>query len=169
MNCRSINCRSIDCRVMAHLNPNMAVTQLYGTMHFGFLLSATLQFTRISEPASGSKPTGQNDVTCCCTIQIHTFVKISGGGNCPIAPLWLRPWPALYRNDVHHGKDALLPLSLLNNALQRRDALHHSPRSSPLLTPASHRCAPPLPPITGRPDEIAVRLAPEASHTVPYG
>jgi len=21
---------------------------------------------------------GQNDVTCCCTIQIHTFVKISG-------------------------------------------------------------------------------------------
>jgi len=35
---------------------------------------------------------GQNDVTCCCTIQIHTFVKISGC-NCPIAPLWLRSWP----------------------------------------------------------------------------
>jgi len=34
---------------------------------------------------------------------------------------------------------------------------------------ASHRCAPPLPPITGRPDKSAVRLAPEASHTLPYG
>jgi len=31
---------------------------------------------------------------------------------------------------VHHGKDALSPLSLLNDALQRKDALHHSPRSS---------------------------------------
>jgi len=26
---------------------------------------------------------GQNDVTCCCTIQIHTFVKISGGSIAP--------------------------------------------------------------------------------------
>jgi len=34
---------------------------------------------------------------------------------------------------------------------------------------ASHRYSPPLPPITGRPDESAVLLAPEASHTVPYG
>jgi len=43
--------------------------------------------------------------------------------------------------------------------------------SSPLFTllTASHRCAPPLSPITGRADQSAVRLALEASHTVPYG
>jgi len=29
---------------------------------------------------------------------------------------------------VHHGKDALSPLSLLNDALQRKDDLHHSHR-----------------------------------------
>jgi len=42
---------------------------------------------------------------------------------------------------------------------------------SPLFTTltASHRCAPPLPPMTGRPDKSAVQLAPESSHTVPYG
>jgi len=33
----------------------------------------------------------------------------------------------------------------------------------------SHRCTPLLPPITVHHDESAVRLAPEASHTVPYG
>jgi len=31
---------------------------------------------------------GQNDVTCCCTTQIHTFVKISGGSSCWLVPLW---------------------------------------------------------------------------------
>jgi len=32
-----------------------------------------------------------------------------------------------------------------------------------------HRCAPLLLPITVHHDESAVQLAPEASHTVPYG
>jgi len=57
------------------------------TVHFGFLLSAALQCTPISEPA-------------------------------------------LFRNDMHRGKDAPLQLSLLNDTLQRIDALH---RSSALL------------------------------------
>ena len=58
---------------------------------------------------------------------------------------------------LHHSH-----CSLLNDALQRKDALRHSYRFSRLNT-ASHRCAPPLPPITERPDESAMRLAPEAS------
>ena len=58
---------------------------------------------------------------------------------------------------LHHSH-----CSLLNDALQRKDALRHSYRFSRLNT-ASHRCAPPLPPITERPDESAIRLAPEAS------
>jgi len=53
------------------------------TVHFGFLLSAALQFTTISEPA-------------------------------------------LFRNDVHRSKDAPSQLSLLNDTLQRKDALHGS-------------------------------------------
>jgi len=42
---------------------------------------------------------------------------------------------------------------------------------SPLFTTltASHCCAPQLPPISGQANQSAVRLAPEASHTVPYG
>jgi len=52
-------------------------------VHFGFLLSAALQFTTISEPA-------------------------------------------LFRNDVHRGKDAPSQLSLFSDTLQRKDALHGS-------------------------------------------
>ena len=66
--------------------------------------------------------------------------------------------PAFFCNDVHRGKDAPSQLSLLNNTLQHKDALLNDNRVAPLL-----------PPITVRPDESAVRLAPEASHTVPYG
>ena len=65
------------------------------TMHFGFLLSAALQFTPISEPA-------------------------------------------LLRNDVHHGKDAPSQLSLLNNTLQRKNALHRSSERQPCRTAAYH-------------------------------
>ena len=63
-------------------------------------------------------------------------------------------WSTLFRNDVHcvSGQRCTSPLSPLFTTLV-----------------ASHRCAPPLPPITGRPDKSAVRLAPEASDTVPYG
>jgi len=54
------------------------------TVHFGFPLSAVLQFIPVSEPA-------------------------------------------LLRNNVHQGKDAApSPLSLLNDALQRKGALHPS-------------------------------------------
>jgi len=90
-------------------------------VHFGFLLSAALQCTPISEPA-------------------------------------------LFRIDVHRGKDAPPQLSLFNDTLQRKDALPLF-----LTTNVSHRCAPLLPPITVRPDESAVRLAPEVSHAVPSG
>ena len=43
---------------------------------------------------------GHNDVTSCCAIQIHTFVKTSGGGQLPDCPLWLRPWCLWYRPRV---------------------------------------------------------------------
>jgi len=65
------------------------------TVHFGFLLSAALQFTPISEPA-------------------------------------------LFRNDVHRGKDAPAQLSLLNDTLQRKDALHRSSQRQPCRTAAHH-------------------------------
>jgi len=69
------------------------------TVYFGFLLSAVLQVTPISEPA-------------------------------------------LLRYSVHQGKDAPSPLSLLNDALQHKGALHRSHRFSerrvtPLRTTAS--------------------------------
>jgi len=57
------------------------------TVYFGFLLSAVLQVTPISEPA-------------------------------------------LLRYSVHQGKDAPSPLSLLNDALQHKGALHRSHRFS---------------------------------------
>jgi len=69
-------------------------------VHFGFLLSAALQCTPISEPA-------------------------------------------LFRNDVHRDKDAPSQLTLLNDTLQRKDALHRSSallndnRVAPLRTTAS--------------------------------
>jgi len=48
----------------------------------------------------------KNDVICCCTWQIHTFLKILGG-NCPIAPLWLRAWYVLSKtkNDKNVQKN----------------------------------------------------------------
>jgi len=70
------------------------------TVHYGFLLSAALQCTPISEPA-------------------------------------------VFHNDVHHGKDAPSQLSLPNDTLQRKDALHRSfahlndNRVAPLHTTAS--------------------------------
>jgi len=68
---------------------------------------------------------------------------------------------------VHQGKDALSPLTAQRRASAQRCSSPLSPHFTTLT--ASHRCAPPLPLITGRPDKSAVRLAPEASHTVPYG
>jgi len=61
--------------------------------------------------------------------------------------------------------------TLTLNAQRRASAQRFSSPLSPLFTTltASHRCAPTLPPITGAADQSAVRLAPEASHTAPYG
>ena len=74
-------------------------------------------------------------------------------------------WSALH-------KDVPCFFTTLTLTAQRRASVQ---RCSSLLSPlfstfiASHRCAPPLPPIRGRPDESAARLAPEARHTVRYG
>ena len=71
---------------LTHLKPgiiHLCVIHLYIYVHFGFLLSAALQSTPISEPA-------------------------------------------LFRNDVHRGKGAPSRLSMLNDTLQRKDALHRS-------------------------------------------
>jgi len=38
--------------------------------------------------------------------------------------------PTLFPNNVHHGKDAPSPISLLNDTFQRKDAVHHSHGSS---------------------------------------
>jgi len=94
------------------------------SVHFGFLLSAALQCTPISEPAL----------------------------NPQLCALWQR-------------------CSFTTLTAQRHASTQRC--SSPLFltTTVSHRCAPLLSQITVRPDvdESAVRLAPEASHTVPYG
>jgi len=69
--------------------------------------------------------------------------------------------PALFRNDVHHGKDAP-QLSLLNDTLQRKVALLNDNR---VRRTAAHHCFHQSQCALMR---GAVRLAPEASH-MPYG
>jgi len=77
--------------------------------------------------------------------------------------------PRLFRNDVHRAsrqRCSFTTLTLSLTAQRRASAQRCSSPLSPLFTTltASHRCAPPFPPITGRADERAARLAPEASN-----
>jgi len=72
---------------------------------------------------------------------------------------------------LHSCLHLQVSLHLTLSAQGRASAQRYSSPLSPLFTTltAWHRCAPLLPPITGRSDKSAVRLAPEASHTVLYG